>query len=316
LSNNIKTFISLLAVLAIFSVFSFFDVFHGVRSASLFESAKSLPPLKDDVDGDGLTDSEESYWNTDFLNPDTDGDGFLDGEEVASGHDPRVSSSGDDRLDTAFNTPPPIAEPDLASLNLTDKTLALVAGAIGSGDLTREASDNTKDNALAALSYSIIDDFYKIQDSVPLPTIITVETSKTNQIEYLISLAQIIQDDLLSFDQQPNLGSTIEQQTPYFSAKSEKFKSSLEKTTTLKVPANWVDVHKNILNLLGRLSLTYHQIANYQTDALKAIVALNEIGTLSLETKSLIKSVQTKISSENLVLDSSFYQILDLLYKD
>src|SRR3989344_1419590 len=148
MTNPIKTFIAFLAFFAVISVFSFFDVFHGVRSASFFEPAKSLPPLPDDADGDGLTDSEESYWNTDFLNPDTDEDGFLDGEEVASGHDPRVPSSEDDRLsDTVFGTPPPIAELDIASLNLTDKTLALVTGAIFDGDLTRDASQNTKDNA-------------------------------------------------------------------------------------------------------------------------------------------------------------------------
>lgn len=35
-----------------------------------------------DSDGDGLTDSEESGFNTDANNADTDGDGFNDGNEV------------------------------------------------------------------------------------------------------------------------------------------------------------------------------------------------------------------------------------------
>jgi hypothetical protein len=41
-----------------------------------------------DSDGDGLTDHEESYWNTDPNNPDTDGDGYTDQEEVANGYNP------------------------------------------------------------------------------------------------------------------------------------------------------------------------------------------------------------------------------------
>ena len=36
----------------------------------------------DDSDGDGLTDTEEAWWNTNPNNPDTDGDKISDGEEV------------------------------------------------------------------------------------------------------------------------------------------------------------------------------------------------------------------------------------------
>lgn len=326
MTKQVKLFFIFIAVMAVISVFSFFDVFTGVRSASFFESTKPLPPLKDDADGDGLTDSEESYWNTDFLNPDTDGDGFLDGEEVASGYDPRVPSSVNDQLaHTVFGTPPPIDEPDLASiirepglasLNITEETLTLLAGAINSGDLTRNASQATKDNAIGALSFSVINNFNKLQDSIPLPTITIIDASKENQVKYLNGLAEIIKDNLLNFPQQFDFASNIDKQIPYFSAKSKQFRSSLDTASALPVPANWVEVHKNILNFLGRLSLTYGQIANYETDVLGAAAALREIATLSLESKSLLKSIQTKISSENIILDDDFYQILDLLYKD
>ena len=53
--------------------------------------------MDQDADKDGLTNREESTWNTDFENPDSDGDGFLDGEEVASGHDP-LKPGPDDAL--------------------------------------------------------------------------------------------------------------------------------------------------------------------------------------------------------------------------
>src|SRR3989344_6715792 len=87
--NKIKLFLTFLAVTAIVSVFSFFDVVGGVRSALIGSSIKPLAiDLTHDADEDGLSDTDESYWNTDFQNPDTDGDGFMDGEEVSSQHDP------------------------------------------------------------------------------------------------------------------------------------------------------------------------------------------------------------------------------------
>jgi len=54
----------------------------GVLSATSAEMLRDLSPTG--TDGDGLTDTEEDWWNTDPNNPDTDGDGHTDGEEVAS----------------------------------------------------------------------------------------------------------------------------------------------------------------------------------------------------------------------------------------
>src|SRR3989344_7095974 len=106
MTPKVKVFFVFLAVMAVFSVFSFFDVFRGVRSANLYDPPKPLTlDISKDADQDGLSNQDESYWNTDFQNPDSDGDGFLDGEEVASGFDPRESSSnelGDNLQDTVF----------------------------------------------------------------------------------------------------------------------------------------------------------------------------------------------------------------------
>jgi len=44
--------------------------------------------MKEDSDGDGLTNDEEMSYQTDVQNSDSDGDGYLDGEEVESGYDP------------------------------------------------------------------------------------------------------------------------------------------------------------------------------------------------------------------------------------
>ena len=176
MTGSIKIFLSFLAFFAIISVFSFFDIFTGVRSASFFESTKSLPPLKDDADGDGLTDSEESYWNTDFLNPDTDGDGFIDGEEVASGHDPRVHSSQGDTL---------------KKINLTDKMAELTLSGLAEGSLKPTSPEfNTSVN----LVISDLFNNYETNTYQTPPSITVVEDSSVNLKKYITTTFPVLLD--------------------------------------------------------------------------------------------------------------------------
>ncbi len=49
-------------------------------SIEQLSAIQSLPAV--DSDGDGLTDTQESWWCTDPMNADTDGDGITDGEEI------------------------------------------------------------------------------------------------------------------------------------------------------------------------------------------------------------------------------------------
>lgn len=318
MNQKIKVFFIFLAISAVVSVMSFFDVFHGVRSAKLFDSVQPLPlDIIQDADQDGLSDSDESYWDTDFQNPDTDSDGFLDGEEVASGNDPRESAShplGDSLDSTVYGgLDPNNIDSDY---NITDGAGQLIVGAIITGDVTRTADQSKKNQSLDAISLSVIDNFYKIQSFFPLPSVETIENSKENQINYLNGLYEIIKNGLLNFPQKLDTANSLNVQMPYFYAKGEQFRLSFEKTTKLPVPADWLDIHKNILNLLQRLSFSYQAIANYETDVLKATVAFNEIASLNLEAKALMKAVQLKADSNGLTLNNDLYRVLDILYKD
>ena len=183
MTNSIKIFTTFLVVLAVFSLFSFFDVFHGVRSVSLFEPAKSLPPLPNDSDSDGLTDSEESYWNTDFLNPDTDRDGYLDGEEVASGHDP-IEPGPDDLL--------------IKKMNLTEASAELVVAGLSEGFLKLD-SDNFEES-LAVISNLVMDGADSaLNKDVSHLNLNLVDSSKENQDKYLNDIYEIIKEFLTTY---------------------------------------------------------------------------------------------------------------------
>src|SRR3990167_5240292 len=177
MTTKIKVFFIFLAVMAVVSVSSFFDIFSGVK-AIFDEPVEPLAVPDSDADHDGLTNREESYWNTDFENPDTDGDGFLDGEEVASGHDP-LKPGPDDLLDT--------------SKNITAKVSNLIIGGLYTKDLKPGINNQKYDQAVSDLSLSVIDDFYSTQVSADT-SLNLIDSSTEDQAQYLKNVSLVIKE--------------------------------------------------------------------------------------------------------------------------
>lgn len=317
MTPKVKLFFVFMAVSAVVSVFSFFDIFSGVRSAKLDDAAKSLLPVEDDADQDGLSNTDESYWNTDFQNSDSDGDGFLDGEEVASGFDPREPSShelGDRLEDTVFGSVKTIQAGDFEETNFTDKTMNLLIGGLAAGDLKREADSGKKEAALSVLAASTIEDFYK---SFPVltPELNIVNDSPENQNKYLTSLAEIIKRDLINSPQKLDLTQNPFFQSNFFKPRAEHFRSSRDSASSLTIPINWVETHKKIIDILNRFYLNHMAIANYDEDSVKAIVAFNDIENLNNEVRDILKEIQEKIKSNQLTPSDVVFEILNDLYK-
>ena len=169
MSHKIKIFLVFLALIAGLFVLNFYgtlkDTYRLVSSANLSNNVQ-LPGLDEDIDNDGLTNREESYWNTDFQNPDTDGDGYLDGEEVAAGHDPRIPAPND-LLDRPKN--------------ITDNLASLITAGLYSKDLSRTATDQEYNKAVNNLSLAVISDFYDGQPAAIQESFILTDNSKKNQ---------------------------------------------------------------------------------------------------------------------------------------
>jgi uncharacterized repeat protein (TIGR01451 family) len=96
------------------------------------ESVLGTDPQKVDTDGDGLTDRQEVQdTNTDPLDPDMDDDGLLDGAEIQAGSDPRKPDTdadglGDRQEVVVLGTDP--ADPDTDGDGLTDGQEVDMAG--------------------------------------------------------------------------------------------------------------------------------------------------------------------------------------------
>ena len=298
MTNKIKVFVGFLALVALFSVYSVFNSLSG-RSA-LFAGIsieKSLPSPDIDADHDGLTNKEESYWNTDFQDPDTDGDGFLDGEEVASGHDP-LKPGPNDFLDK--------------SPNLTEKIQNLVVGGLYSEDLKPE--NKNFDSSIGTISAVIIDDFYQSQSS-QRPQLILTDNSQENQEAYLKNTSQILKQFLFTPHDDIGPKATGEQYIVILSGLTDNLKDAYLNLVKMSVPKGWEEIHYDMLDIINRSIVDYESLGSYQSDPYRAYIALEDIKSIDSDTKDLLKQVSSNITQNHLTLDDNFYKLLNQLYK-
>ncbi len=296
--NKIKIFFGFLALAALFSVYSVFNSLDGKSAPfAAIDIENPLPVPDTDADHDGLTNREESYWNTDFQNPDTDGDGFKDGEEVASGHDP-LKPGPNDLLSN--------------STNLTEKIQKLVVGGLYSEDLKPE--NKNFGSSIGNISAVIVDDFYQSQSSKK-PTLTLISNSKENQESYLNDVSQIIKQLLFAPRDNIGLKATGDQYIILLSEFKNNFKDVYQALVKMSIPKDWQEIHYGLLDIINRSMVDYESLGFYQSDPYRAYIALEDIKNVDGDIKNLLKQVNSNISKNNLALDDNFYNLLNQLYK-
>jgi len=321
--NKIKIFFGFLVLIALFSVFSLFGSL-GKKTLPFLTSnlGDSLSfQTEDDVDHDGLTNQEESYWNTDFQNPDTDGDGFLDGEEVISGHDP-LKPGPDDILLYG-----PLSQGE--NKNITNSLADLIVSGIYAGDLRKTASDTTFANAVDSLSLAALYDGIQAlsPEEIKSEEIKTVANLKTVQEQYVNNIINIIEKNLLinmttepfeasrllsNFDVNNNANN--ENIAIYFLSKSEDIRQVIQQVEALEVPSDWIDLHKAILFFLKSLQLNYDSLASIEEDPLKALIAINQLQNTYLGAQPILASFAAKLKTTNLnISNNEFLNLINNL---
>lgn len=314
---KIKIFFSFLGLLALFSVLALVN-----SSKSLFSLSPSpnlltgtvLEAVEQDADHDGLTNKEESYWNTDFQNPDTDGDGYLDGEEVASGHDP-LKPGPDDNLLYG-----PRSQNAAKSKNITSDLADLITSGFYAGDLKKTATDATYAKAIDSLSLAVIYDGVQAltPDDIKSEEIKTTSNIKTLQEQYVNNIVSIIEKNLLAeiltepFEASRllsgldiNNNANNKNITVYFLSKSEHINQIIQKVNALDVPKDWVNLHKALLTFLKDLQINYNSLASTEEDPLKALVAIHQLQTVYLEAQPLFASFAIRVKMANINVSSS-----------
>lgn len=277
-SNKIKGLITVLLLSAVISVYQLTDSINTKPLTQAALESEILEAIGSDADHDGLSDREESYWNTDFQNPDTDGDGFLDGEEVASGHDPTIPGP-DDKI-TFDDTPQ----------NITQKLSSVLVSGLYEGSLKSNSSDyeRSTDQVVDEIIFqsrinSVITESVDLKKS---------DTTANNVAAYAKDISPILRtiatetpknftDILKRFDelgkQDSELGRILQKETEGL----EFHISQLEK---MVVPENSLIHHNKFLLTLKRIHKNYSLIQNSNDDPLQLMISLSDQTDLILKT--------------------------------
>ena len=300
MQKQIKVFFVFLAVTAVVSVFSFFDILGGVRSALLHGAIQPLAvDVAQDVDSDGLSDSDESYWNTDFQNQDSDEDGFIDGEEVASGHDP--TEPGPDDI--------------LLNINLTSKVANLSVAGLVEGSLQLDSPEYIQ--SLSDLSFTIIDDGLRSLTPSDPPHTTIVDSSKANQQQYVYASEKIWETFLTTFGKEikdmenkfeltNDGGFENKEYISYFKSESIKFQNIADQLTETKVPQNWKDDHTSFYRVISQMAIFNKAFADAHNDSIKAAMALSLLSQIAENFPQLIGNYADKIKLEGLLGNDLF----------
>lgn len=306
MTNQIRIFLGFLGLIALVSVFTFLNSFRSSSSTFLKPLTGSVLEVVDqDTDKDGLTNREESYWNTDFQNPDTDGDGFLDGEEVASGHDP-LKPGPDDFLPTGSGP---------ENINVTDKISTLLVSGFYAGDLNESTDSDIYNEAMGDIRTELLISGAQALDpsNIPLGQVKFSSDSKKAQEEYLTVIGSIIRVNLWGelvneprivaekfsdFDTEDLQSASSRRQ--YFNSKADYYKSVINKVNALAVPPSWFDIHQQLLSDLQTLAVNHQALGQMTEDPLKGLLAMNNLVSVYQEVQPFLLTVTTKIKENNL----------------
>lgn len=304
MTHKIKVFLTFMVLGASFSVFTFFKSI-DVRVPALKELKSSvLSAIDNDRDDDGLDNTEESYWNTDFQNPDTDGDGFLDGEEIASGHDPLIPGP-EDFLPT--------------DANLTKKLSSLALSGLYEGSLKNDSDDY--EDYLNTLALVVIDD---AENSFNFNTenanIRLSGSDRQSQQLYINRFSEtygrLIETFVLQMmDLESNLnkigakGFGDKSVSESFKNKSYDYKKIMNELSSMAVPQVWGKSHLGVIKFTGSLLSVNESIAlKGEEDPVKATLALNKLIELWDILPGMTESYSQKIREAGLSTQNTIFK--------
>ncbi len=266
--------IALVAVIALFSVYQLGKYVHALAdNGPTLAQQKTIENPTDDPDHDGLTNAEESLWNTDPFNPDSDSDGFKDGEETASGHNPLIPGPAD----------------LISSDNLTEQLSNLTVAGLAAGALNPASASYSQN--LADITASVVDSgkylFNKTVDAHSLNTVPGNDSANATYVQAVAPLMHKFSDSLSA-----QLGALIDDLNAVgvngfdksfrdrYAEHAELFNSIAESARTMPVPRGFAQSHALFLSVAQQTRAIDEAVAKGDSDVVKATLALESLGDI------------------------------------
>lgn len=281
---RIRVLLAVLLVGSGLAIWSWFGIFENPitdGTASILNASQGTPTATD-TDGDGLADTDETFWKTDFKNPDTDGDSYSDGEEVMSGHNP-VKAGPNDLLDERAN--------------LTEKSAELLLGGVLSGDL--DPNSQAYQSALTSYTSSIISELSK--ENVDPGTMLASSDSDRDVTAYAFHMATVLDGLTASISQGFNdvlvtlRGTTLAEMGTLATTKpgvasafvsaaqreANTYSSHIKRVQAIRVPPALKQFHRDLLVYLRTTQQQYRNTTTLAKDPARTILTLHVLRELT-----------------------------------
>ncbi len=243
-----------------------------------------------DSDNDGLKDWQElQIYKTDACKQDSDGDGYLDSEEIASGYDPTKKAPGDELPGTKHTTPRPLPQ------NLTEALRQSLKNKITQGEipqldlngklLTASSTDFSNFPAVQSAILEVSQNYANFFSSAEADS----NNTKTNndnsahsikQYFFAVSVAIQPQAGIRELDSQ--IFSEAIESNDYSKLESvlQNYQGDYARLKELTVPSELTELHKKLLNIFSGIIKIYSAVKDFNSDPLKAYLALQSYPTI------------------------------------
>lgn len=283
MSGKLKGLFAVLGLSALAALVYVSSLGDGVTQGRKTGVAAVATPAFADTDGDGLSDSDENYWGTDYRNVDSDGDGFNDNEEVISGHHP-AKKGPDDALN--------------GYKNVTEQAGTLLAGAIAAGDLNPNDPDFMA--ATEHLARRAIEQFRENAEFT-LDSFKQGKSGRQPLVEYGFATSRFMRDEFAATSQGfTDVVQTVNDVEIYYFSKLKaddperygRFIAAIDAEIAalevriaaakeIPVPPSMSDAHYNILLLLRGTQQQYRLLRQVNQDPVQAVLAFQTLAELT-----------------------------------
>lgn len=245
-----------------------------------------------DPDGDGLTNADEKLWGTDPNNPDTDGDGYTDGAEVAAHHNPTIPGPND-KLPTPQSSGASKAPFESFFADNVDLTG-------GTKNLTQEYARLVPDKDKSPVTFQKFIQSQPIVTSLPKLKDAAIQAQEDSPI----ALSQYLHTtgNLEVISDKPRLTIALHdffdsRNTYGFTTLAEAVEALQSRVRVESVPKAAVQYQKLVVGYCELLAATFRQIAAYQNDQVKALVALRQLDAIDRQFYPLIIQERSRLAS-------------------
>jgi hypothetical protein len=255
-----------------------------------------------DLDGDGLSNADELLWGTDPTNPDTDGDGYTDGEEVATNHNPTVAGPND-VLPSNFQPGQDLRPLDTAPLQVDqyfEEGLNLYTPKTNMTEEFAKGRDPGETTTASMITYARSQPVITKLPTVQETAIKTTTDNAPLTLKFYLNQANLITEISNAQTLSAALNDMYSNNsTAKISAMALQIRQFQQSLFNEKAPTTAMSLHKLLLGYTELLAVTLDEMALWNTDPIRSMVALQQLDKIDRQYYPLITQEIRRLAEQS-----------------